>query len=68
MTEKRKTISEILDERTAIDEALRAGVRRALLRHKKLGESIVVWRDGKVVEIPAEDIAVEDPPPGPGGG
>jgi hypothetical protein len=39
-----------------IDEALRRAVREALLRHKKLGNSIAVWRDGKVVIVPPEEI------------
>ena len=39
-----------------VDEALKRGVREALLRHKKLGQSIVVWQDGKVVEIPPDQI------------
>lgn len=34
------------------------GVSKALDRHKKLGESVVVLQDGKVVEIKAEDIVV----------
>jgi hypothetical protein len=41
---------------TEIDEALRRAVREALLRHKKLGNSIAVWRDGKVVIVPPEEI------------
>jgi hypothetical protein len=43
---------------TEIDEALQRAVREALLRHKKLGNSIAVWEDGKVVIIPPEDIQV----------
>jgi hypothetical protein len=43
---------------TEIDEALRRAVREALLRHKKLGNSIAVWRDGKVVIVPPEEIQV----------
>jgi hypothetical protein len=34
------------------------GVREAIRRHKLLGESIVVWENGRVVEIKAEDIVV----------
>jgi len=33
-------------------------VKAALLRHKKLGNPIAVWRDGEVVEIPPEEIPV----------
>jgi hypothetical protein len=43
---------------TEIDEALRRAVREALIRHKKLGNSIAVWRDGKVVIVPPEEIEV----------
>jgi hypothetical protein len=33
-----------------------------VLRHKKLGEPIVIWRDGKVVWVPPEEIEVPDDP------
>ena len=42
------------------------GVQRALAEHKRLGQSIVVERDGQIVEIPPEEIVVVDeflPPP-----
>ena len=32
--------------------------RDTLARHKALGQSIVVWRDGRVVEIPPEEIDI----------
>lgn len=35
----------------------RAG-REALARHKALGIPVVIWRDGKVVEVPPEEIEV----------
>ncbi len=35
---------------------MQRAVRDAVLRHKKLGESIAVWRDGRVVIIPPEEI------------
>jgi hypothetical protein len=38
------------------ERAAQQAVREAVLRHKKLGQSVVVWRDGKVLWIPAEDI------------
>jgi hypothetical protein len=50
---------------TLVGEALARGVRRALLRHKKLGESVVVWRDGGPVIIPAEEIPDDDPDSAP---
>ena len=33
-----------------------AAVARALERHKKLGESVVVWKDGKVVMLKPSQI------------
>ena len=35
----------------------RAG-REALARHKALGQSVAVWRDGRVVVIPPEEIEI----------
>ena len=33
-------------------------VRQALAQHKARGNSVVVWRDGRVVLLPAEEIEV----------
>ena len=33
-------------------------VRQALKRHKELGQSIVIWRDGKIVTLKPEEIEV----------
>lgn len=41
-----------------IERALRAAVRDALLRHKRDGDPVAVWRDGRVVWIQAEDIPI----------
>jgi predicted ABC-type ATPase len=41
-----------------MESLLREAVREARRRHKALGETIVVWRDGKVVEVPPEEIEV----------
>jgi hypothetical protein len=43
-----------------IDKGIRAGVKKALLDHKKAGRSIVVWENGKVKKIPARKIKVKD--------
>ncbi|MFO1011795.1 MAG: hypothetical protein U1F29_17165 [Planctomycetota bacterium] len=39
---------------------LAKAVRKALLEHEKLGHSIAVWQDGKVVVLPPEAIPVDD--------
>ena len=44
----------------AIDRALAAAYRRTVLRHRRLGAPLVVWRDGQVVEVSAEDVALPD--------
>jgi hypothetical protein len=41
----------------AIAEAIKRVVREAVLRRKRLGQSVCVWRDGRVVEIGLEEIA-----------
>ena len=37
-------------------KAVNRGVRKALARHKERGESIVIWRDGKIVTLTADEI------------
>jgi len=41
-----------------ITDAVNRAVTAALKRHKERGESIVQWRDGKIVTIKAEDIEI----------
>jgi len=55
-----KDISRLFREGTPIDEAMSAAVREAVLRHKQLGLPLVVWRDGKTVLIPPDEIEVPD--------
>lgn len=44
----------------AFAKGMYVGVQRALAEHKRLGQSIVVSRDGQIVEIPPEDIVVAE--------
>lgn len=39
-----------------VDSAIRRAARNALAEHKRSGNPIAVWKDGKVVEVPAEEI------------
>ncbi len=55
-----KDVRAILLEGTAIQRAQRESWIKTLDRHKRLGNPIVVWRDGKVVWIPAEEIVIPD--------
>ena len=38
---------------------MKEAVREALLRHKKLGNPIAVWRDGRVVWLGPEEIPTD---------
>lgn len=40
-----------------IDEALKQGVRDAVLRHKEAGLPVVVYRDGKAVWLMPRDLS-----------
>jgi hypothetical protein len=56
-------IEALMIEGTAIDQAISEGVRDALLFHKRMGNPIATWRDGKVVWIPPEEIEVDEQTP-----
>jgi hypothetical protein len=62
-------LEEVVAKGVRIQRAFRAGVRRALMRHKRLGESVAVWREGRVVIIPPDQINIPDveSPSGSGG-
>jgi hypothetical protein len=57
-----KDIRALMLDGTEIQRAQRAALKKTLQRHKLLGNPIVVWRDGKVVWVPAEEIQVTDDP------
>ena len=43
-----------------IDFGIRRGVAQALAEYKKSGQSISVWKDGRVVKIPPEKIQISE--------
>jgi len=56
-TEAQNDVTRILKEnRRAVDEALKRGVRKAMLRHKKEGLPVVVERNGKIERVKPEDL------------
>ncbi len=62
--EREKSIAELFEEGTAIDEALRSAVREALLYHRRIGNPIAVWENAKLVWVPPEEIdpaGLDDP-------
>jgi hypothetical protein len=64
MSAARPSILELFRDGRAIDEALRLGVRDALLRHKRLGQQVAVWEHGKVRILEPDEIPVDDSPEG----
>ena len=46
---------------TEIDNAITEAVARAIEEHRRLGHSIAIWRDGKVVIVPPEEIPTYTP-------
>lgn len=62
----RRTTEEIaraLRDGDALDRAMVAARRRVILEHRLLGVPLVIWRDGQVVEVPADSVELpgEDP-------
>lgn len=55
MPERRPDVQKLFEEGTAIDRALKRGVREALLAHKRAGVPVVVWKDGKVAWVSADE-------------
>jgi hypothetical protein len=56
MANEEKDISRIISEGTLIDKAIVLAARNAILEHKQKGQPLVIWRDGKTVLIPPEDL------------
>lgn len=48
-----------LTEGTAIDDALREGVREALVRHKQADVPVVIYREGRSVWLDAAAVLAE---------
>jgi hypothetical protein len=57
-TDKPKDVRAIILDTDLIERALLEAGTQALTRHKRLGNPVVVWRDGQVVWIPAEEIEI----------
>ena len=51
-----KNIDQLFAEGTLIDRALKQAVHEAVLQHKRAGNPIAAWRDGKTVWLKPEDI------------
>jgi hypothetical protein len=49
-------IERIFDEGVEIDRAFDRAIREALRQHKRAGNPVPIWKNGKVVWIPASKI------------
>ncbi len=58
-----KALEALLQDDTLIGDALRTAAREAVREHKEEGLPLAMWRDGKVVWVPAEELEAEVEPP-----
>lgn len=50
------------DTADAVLAAVRRATRQAIIEHQQSGDPIVVWEDGQVRWIPADEIVIPDLP------
>jgi hypothetical protein len=62
MSNPEPTLNELFEDGRAIDETLREAARDARRLHKALGNPMATWKDGQVVWIQPEDIAIDHDP------
>ncbi|GEM_PF-1060718 len=55
---QREMLVKRLADHEQMDKAISEAVQQALRHHKEIGNSIAVWRDGRVVIVPAEEIVL----------
>jgi hypothetical protein len=55
-----KSITEILQEHTQVQAALDRGFYRAVLKHRAGNVPMVFMRDGKIVDVDANEIPIPD--------
>jgi hypothetical protein len=52
----KKDIGDLLEQNDLITEAIRKGGREAMKQYILAGQSMVSWKDGKIVKIPPEEL------------
>lgn len=60
--ETRAVVPEAIDfeDDEQVDRAVRLAVADALREHKRKGQYVVGWRDGKIIRVPPEEIVVPE--------
>lgn len=56
-------LQELWDDDTQMDFLAREAVQEALEEHKRNGQSVVVWQDGRIVTLLPGEIPVSLPKP-----
>lgn len=56
MRDKHTSPQKLSDETKAVEHAMRRAVEHALLTHKRAGNTVAAWKDGRVVLVEAEKI------------
>ncbi len=59
MRDKHASPMKLSAETKAVEHAMRRAVQHALLTHKRAGNPVAAWKDGRVVLVAAEEITVE---------
>ncbi len=59
--DRSKDVGKIFRDGTLIDKALQEAAQEAKRTHQRLGLPAAVWRDGKVVWVPAEELDGGEP-------
>ena len=64
----RKEMIHRFSDDASMTEAIRQAVREAVLEHKRVGNPVADWQDGRVVIVPPEEIRLDEveekkPPP-----
>ncbi len=59
MRDKHTSPTKLSEETEAVEQAMRRAIQHALLTHKRAGNPVAAWKDGRVVLVAAEKIAVE---------
>ena len=57
---ERSDIDALFADGSEIERGLKKAVGLAVLEHKRAGNPIVEWRNGRVVWVPPEEIEVEE--------
>jgi len=56
------SLLENLQDNDWVTAAIQRGARQALIKHKAMGVPIAIWREGKVVLVPPEEIEIPEAP------